>query len=156
MFVIGAHADNDLPWVPIPTDQKPASIKISSAPLKTLYLVGEDLDVSGARLELTYESGQKLPDIVKTEWCTGFDSKKVGKKTVTVTYPETSCTATFTVEVVTEDSLKIVKPSKLVYYVGDIEDRQGLAVSVVYSNGKTALLESGFTVTGFSSNTIGE
>jgi hypothetical protein len=156
MFVIGAHADNDLPWVPIPTDQKPASIKISSEPIKTLYLVGEDLDVSGARLELSYESGQKLPDIVKTEWCTGFDSKKVGKKTVTVTYPETSCTATFTVEVVTEDSLKIVKPSKLVYYVGDIEDRQGLAVSVVYSNGKTALLESGFTVTGFSSNTIGE
>ncbi|MBO5702127.1 MAG: bacterial Ig-like domain-containing protein [Clostridia bacterium] len=156
MFVIGVHADNDLPWVPIPTDQKPTSIKISSNPIKTLYLVGEDLDVSGARLELTYESGQKLPDVVKTEWCSGFDSKKVGKKTVTVTYPETSCTATFTVEVVTEDSLKIVTPSKLVYYVGDIEDRQGLAVSVVYSNGKTALLESGFTVTGFSSNTIGE
>ncbi len=156
LFVIGVHADNDLPWVPIPTDQKPSSIKISTDPIKTVYLVGEDLDVSGARLELTYESGQRLPDVIKTEWCTGFDSKKVGTKTVTVTYPETSCTATFTVEVVTEDSLKIVKPSKLVYFVGDIEDRQGLAVSVVYSNGKTALLESGYTVTGFSSNTIGE
>lgn len=156
LFVIGAHADNDLPWVPIPTDQKPVSIKVSSNPIKTLYLVGEELDVSGARLELTYESGQKLPDIIKTEWCTGFDSKKVGTKTVTVTYPETSCTATFKVEVVTEDALKIVKPSKLVYFVGDIEDRSGLAVSVAYSNGKTALLESGYTVTGFSSNTIGE
>ena len=156
LFAIGAQADNDLPWVPIPTDQNPISSKVSSDPIKTLYLVGEDLDVSGARLELTYESGQKLPDVIKTEWCTGFDSKTVGTKTVTVTYPETSCTATFKVEVVTEDSLKIVKPSKLVYFVGDVEDRSGLSVSVVYSNGKTALLESGYTVTGFSSNTIGE
>ena len=156
MLVIGVHADNDLPWVPIPTDQKPISIKISSEPIKKLYLVGEELDLSGARLELTYESGQKLPDVVKTEWCSGFDSKKVGTKTVTVTYPETSCTATFKVEVVTEDSLKIVPPSKLVYYVGDAEERNGLAVAVVYSNGNTALLESGYTVSGFSSNTIGE
>lgn len=156
LFAITAYADNELPWVPIPTDQKPVSVKFSSEPNKKLYLVGEELDLSGARLELTYESGQKLPDIVKTEWCTGFDSTKVGKKTVTVTYPETSCTATFSVEVVTEDSLKIVKPSKLVYFVGEQEDRSGLTVSVVYSNGQTDLLESGYTVTGFSSNTIGE
>ena len=156
LFAITAYADNELPWVPIPTDQKPVSVKFSSEPNKKLYLVGEELDLSGARLELTYESGQKLPDIVKTEWCTGFDSTKVGKKTVTVTYPETSFTATFSVEVVTEDSLKIVKPSKLVYFVGEQEDRSGLTVSVVYSNGQTDLLESGYTVTGFSSNTIGE
>lgn len=155
-LAIGVYADNELPWVPIPTDRKPISINISSLPKKTIYLIGEELDVSGAVLELKYESGQVLTDVIKTEWCTGFDSKKVGEKSVTVTYPDTSCTATFTVEVVTEDELKLIKPQKLVYFVGDVEDRSGLAVSVVYSNGKTALLESGFTVTGFSSNTIGE
>lgn len=154
-FAIGAHAD-ELPWVPIDPNQKPVSISVSDQPIKNLYLVGEELDLSGARLELKYESGQVLSDVIKTEWCSGFDSKKVGTKTVTVTYPDTSCTATFTVEVVTEDELKIVKPQKLVYFVGDKEDRDGLAVSVVYSNGKTALLETGFTVSGFSSNTIGE
>ncbi len=156
VFVIGAYAENELPWVPLPTDQKPASIKLTSQPIKKLYLVGEKLDVSGARLELTYESGQVLSDVVKTEWCSGFDSLKVGTKTITITYPETSCKATFEVEVVTEDALKLVAPAKLVYFVGDKEDRSGLAVSVVYSNGNTALLESGYTVSGFSSNTIGE
>ncbi len=156
LSVIAVHADNELPWVPIDPNQKPTSIQLVKQPKKLLYLVGEELDVSGAEIELAYESGQKPTNVVKTEWCTGFESKKVGIKTVTVTYPDTSCTATFTVEVVTEDSLKIVTPSKLVYYVGDVEDRSGLAVSVVYSNGKSALLESGYTVTGFSSNTIGE
>ncbi len=156
VFAIGAYAENELPWVPLPTDQKPTSIKLSAQPIKDLYLVGEELDVSGARLELTYESGQKLSDVVKTEWCSGFDSSKVGTKTITITYPETSCMASFDIEVVTETELKIVKPEKLVYFVGDAEDRSGLAVSVVYSNGKTALLGSGYTVTGFSSNTIGE
>ncbi len=155
-FAIGAYAENELPPVPIDPSKKPTSITLTTQPFKTLYLVGEELDVSGAELELTYESGQKPKSVVKTEWCSGFDSKKVGTKTVTVTYPETSCTATFKVEVVTENELKIVKPQKLVYFVGDKEDRSGLAVSVVYSNGKTALLESGFTVSGFSSNTIGE
>ena len=95
-FAIGAHAD-ELPWVPIDPNRKPTSISVSEQPNKTLYLVGEELDVSGARLELKYESGQVLSDVIKTEWCTGFDSKKVGTKTVTVTYPDTSCTATFTV-----------------------------------------------------------
>lgn len=155
-FVIGVHADNELPPVPIDPNLKPSSIQLTKQPIKSLYLVGEELDVSGARLELIYESGQKLPDVVKTEWCTGFDSSIVGKKTVTITYPGTSSTATFEVEVVTEDSLKIVKPSKLFYFVGEKEDRSGLTVSVVYSNGKTAVLESGFSVSGFSSNTIGE
>ena len=156
LLAIGVYADDELPPVPIDPNQKPISISISSQPKKTLYLVGEELDVSGAGLELKYESGQLLFDVIKTEWCSGFDSKTVGIKTVTVTYPGTDKTASFTVEVVTEDELKIVKPQKLVYFVGDKEDRGGLSVSVVYSNGNTALLESGYTVSGFSSNTIGE
>lgn len=156
LSVIGASADNDLPWVPIDPNQKPVSIRLTSQPFKTLYLVGEELDVSGANIELTYDSGQKPSHVVKLEWCTGFDSSTVGVKTVTVTYPETNCTATFQVEVVTEESIKIVKPSKLVYFVGEKEDRAGLAVSVVYSNGSTSLLESGYTVSGFSSSSVGE
>ena len=156
LSVIGASADNELPWVPIDPNQKPVSIRLTSQPFKSLYLVGEELDVSGANIELTYDSGQKPSNVVKLEWCTGFDSSTVGTKTVTITYPDTDCTASFQVEVVTENSIKLVKPSKLVYFVGEEEDTAGLAVSVEYSNGKSALLESGYTVSGFSSASVGE
>ena len=156
LSVIGASADNELPWVPIDPNQKPVSIRLTSQPFKSLYLVGEELDVSGANIELTYDSGQKPSNVVKLEWCSGFDSSTVGTKTVTITYPDTDCTASFQVEVVTEKSIKLVKPSKLVYFVGEEEDTAGLAVSVEYSNGESALLESGYTVSGFSSASVGE
>ncbi len=134
-----------------------AKIELKEMPIKTQYLVGEKLDMSGAIITLTYDNGADPGECaVKLDWCTGFDSSKAGTKTVTITYPQTNCKTTFKVEVVTEKSLEIVKPTKLAYFVGDKEDRTGLAVSVVYSNGTTELLESGYTVSGFSSNTIGE
>ncbi len=135
---------------------KVTGIELKQLPIRTQYLVGEKLDMSGALLGLTYDKGDSGECAVKLDWCTGFDSSKAGTKKITITYPETNCKTSFEVEVVTEKSLEIVKPSKLAYFVGDKEDRAGLAVSVVYSNGKTELLESGYTVSGFSSNTIGE
>lgn len=155
LCVIGASADDETPIVPIdPPDVVAITLKVQ--PYKTQYLVGEKLDMTGAELELTYDNGVTGSTPVKTDWCTGFSSSKVGEKTVTVTYPDTSCKATFKVEVVSEKEIKIVPPKTLTYFVGDTEDRSGLSVSVVYSNGKSALLESGYTVSGFSSKTAGE
>jgi hypothetical protein len=125
-------------------------------PYKTRYIVGEKLDMSGAVLELTYDTGAKGTTPVKTAWCTGFSSTKVGEKTVTIKYPDSTAKATFKIEVVTEKSLKINPPNTLTYFVGDKEDRSGLTVSVVYSNGDSVLLESGYTVSGFSSSSAGE
>lgn len=155
LLIIGASADNETPIVPIdPPDV--VSISLKTEPYKTLYLVGEKLDMSGAELELTYDTGAKGTTVVKTDWCTGFSSAKAGEKTVTITYPDTSCKATFKIEVVTEEEIRIVPPKTLTYFVGDEEDRSGLSVSVVYSNGKSAVLESGYTVSGFSSKSAGE
>lgn len=155
LFIIGASADNETPIVPIdPPDV--VAISLKAQPYKTQYLVGEKLDMTGAELELTYDTGAKGSTIVKTDWCTGFSSSKTGEKTVTITYPDTSCKVTVKVEVVTEKEIKIVAPKTLTYFVGDAEDRSGLSVSVIYSNGKSTVLESGYTVSGFSSKTAGE
>ncbi len=154
-FTLGASADDETPIVPIdPPDV--VSISFKEMPYKTCYIVGEKLDMSGAVLELTYDTGAKGTTPVKTDWCTGFSSAKVGEKTVTIKYPDSDAKTTFKVEVVTEKSLKINPPKTLTYFVGDKEDRSGLTVSVVYSNGDSVLLESGYTVSGFSSSSAGE
>lgn len=155
LFAIGVSADDETPTVPIdPPDV--VSITVREMPLKTRYIVGEKLDMSGAVLELTYDNGAKGTSPVKTEWCTGFSSSKVGEKTVTITYPDSKAKTTLKVTVVTEKELKINPPKTLTYFVGDKEDRSGLTVSVVYSNGDSVLLDSGYTVSGFSSTTAGE
>jgi hypothetical protein len=152
---ICASAEDETPIVPIdPPDV--VSITLKEMPYKTRYVVGEKLDMTGAVLELTYDTGAKGTSPVKTDWCTGFSSTKVGEKTVTVKYPDSTAKTTFKIEVVTEKSIKINPPKTLTYFVGDSEDRSGLTVSVVYSNGESAVLESGYTVSGFSSKEAGE
>ena len=152
---IGASAADETPTVPIdPPDV--VSISLKEMPYKTRYIVGEKLDMTGAVLELTYDTGAKGTSPVKTAWCTGFSSTKTGEKTVTINYPDSTAKATFKIEVVTEKSIKVNPPKTLTYFVGDSEDRSGLSVSVVYSNGESAVLESGYTVSGFSSKSAGE
>ena len=152
---IGASAEDETPIVPIdPPDV--VSISLKDMPYKTRYVVGEKLDMTGAVLELTYDTGAKGTSPVKTDWCTGFSSTKTGEKTVTIKYPDSTAKTTFKIEVVTEKSIKIIPPKTLTYFVGDKEDRSGLSVSVVYSNGDSAVLESGYTVSGFSSTSAGE
>ena len=152
---IGVSAEDETPSVPIdPPDV--VSISLKEMPYKTRYVVGEKLDMTGAVLELTYDTGAKGTSLVKTDWCTGFSSTKTGEKTVTIKYPDSTAKTTFKIEVVTEKSIKIIPPKTLTYFVGDKEDRSGLSVSVVYSNGDSAVLESGYTVSGFSSTSAGE
>ncbi len=153
--IIGASAEDETPSVPIdPPDV--VSVSLKEMPYKLQYVVGEKIDMTGAVLELTYDTGAKGTTPVKTEWCTGFSSTKVGERTVTIKYPDSEAKTTFKIEVVTEESIKINPPKTLTYFVGDKEDLTGLTVSVVYSNGDSAVLESGYTVTGFSSNSAGE
>ena len=71
-------------------------ISVSKLPIKTIYYVGEDLDTKGLEITLYYSNGsnQKITDGFSVS---GFDSEKVGTKTITVTYGEESTTFNVTV-----------------------------------------------------------
>ncbi|MBQ9383355.1 MAG: bacterial Ig-like domain-containing protein, partial [Ruminiclostridium sp.] len=74
------------------------SIAIATAPTKTTYKVGEELDVTGGTITVTYTGGKEAETIdITAAMCTGFDSTTEGTKTVTVTYE--GKTATFEVTV---------------------------------------------------------
>ncbi len=151
-----ASGEDVTPSVPI----NPPTIKnvvLASMPEKTVYRVGESLDLSGAMITLYYSTGTSNTTTIKSDWCEGFDSSTSGEKTVTVKYPNAPVTVSFKVTVKSESGIEIsAKPAKLEYFVGESELLDGLSVSIVYSDGSRTPLTSGYTVTGFSSATAGE
>lgn len=64
-----------------------ASIRVVSAPAKTVYRYGEDIDLTGINVVYTDDEG-KTKTVTNTSLLTvsGYDSKEIGKQTVTVSY----------------------------------------------------------------------
>lgn len=72
-------------------------ISISKAPTKTVYALGEPLDVSGLELKLTYSDGST--ELVTNGFSVqGFESETAGTKTITVTYGGKTTSFSVTVE----------------------------------------------------------
>ena len=119
-----------------------------TTPPRTQYLVGEELDLSKAVLQLTY-SVSLSEDDDKTETTTfeeladyvvtGFDPSKPGKQVVTVTYKGQSLT--FTVEVFEKvlSSIAVGKrPDKTVYVSGEELALDGFELTLIYNEGTEA------------------
>ena len=62
-----------------------AAIKLT-APTKTEYSCGDELDLTGGKVTVTYKSGETETLDITPEMVSGFDSTTAGTKTVTVTY----------------------------------------------------------------------
>lgn len=73
------------------------SIAITTPPTKTVYTVGEALDITGMVVTGTYSDDSTKVEAVTLLDVTGFSSDTAGKKTCTVTV--SGKTATFTVTV---------------------------------------------------------
>lgn len=73
------------------------SIAITTLPTKTVYTVGEILDITGMVVTGTYSDDSTKVETVTADNVTGFSSDTAGEKTCTVTV--SGKTATFTVTV---------------------------------------------------------
>ena len=72
-------------------------IKVLTAPTKVEYLIGEELDVNGGKLEVTYASGAKKTVEMTKDMVKDFDSSEAGEITVTISYEEFSTTLDLTI-----------------------------------------------------------
>ena len=93
----------------MPGEVSVKSISIKTNPNKTSYIKGEGLDLTGGSLSVTYEDGSSSTiDMTSSDVSvTGFDSSSTGNKTITVSYGNQ--TATFTVTVKNEITVKLDK-----------------------------------------------
>ena len=73
------------------------SIAIEQMPSKTVYALGDTLDLTGLKVIAKYDTGATT-DITHKVEVTGFDSSKVGEQTLTVHYGEFEAQFTVTVK----------------------------------------------------------
>lgn len=84
-------------------------IAVKTNPTKVEYTVGDELDVTGGQIEVTYASGEKKTVDMTKDMISGFDSSDAGEITLTVTYEGFS--AQFDVEIKTPASSSEVTPA---------------------------------------------
>ena len=126
---------------------------IKTLPDKTDYRYGEELDVTGGTIEIIKESGTSKVINITKDMVSGYNPKKLGSQTLTVTYE--GLTQQFIVNV--EDyisKIEIKKPQKTEYEYGESLDLTGGKVSIIMASGKveetvdmTASMISGYDKT---------
>lgn len=135
------------------------SIAMKTSVTKTNYYVGDELDIAGGEIEVSYDDNSKetlaLSETGVT--VTGFDSVTAGEKEVTVTYKEK--TATFTVMVYAKEvkSIEIVEePTKVTYFVGEALNADGIKVKAIYELHEEEIANSELSFTGFDSTSAND
>ncbi len=101
-----------------------------SAPAKVTYKKGEQLDIAGGKLIVTYSDGTTQDVDLKADMISGFDAEKVGtqKLTITLKIDKVTLTATFDVTVEADDNTAI-------------SDAEAAAVNI-YAFGNTIVVEN--------------
>lgn len=115
---------------------KMTSIDIQTNPTKTTYIKGEVLDLTGGKLQITYED--QTTEIIDMKddnvSVTGFDSQIIGEQIITVKYKEKITTFKIKVK---NDLVKIEienKPNKTIYFIGENFEREGMKVVATYED----------------------
>jgi len=116
------------------------SIAVTAPPLKTVYDIGEPLDLTGLQVTATYSNGSSAVVAVTGSDISGFSSASaVNNLELTVTY--SGKTANFYVDIVpTLASIAVTaEPFKKVYDIGESLDITGLVVTGTYTDGSTRI-----------------
>ena len=151
------------------------SIRVSKLPEKTVYQKGEELDLEGGVIEVTYTDSTKSNiDMTDSEVTTsGFNSDKAGIQMISVRYENKI--ATFSVTVKDGDSgdddgngeeqnsdirsITISKmPEKTTYEKGDELDLEGGEITATHTDGSketVSLTDSKVSVDGFNTFKVG-
>ncbi len=130
-------------------------ILLRTAPKKTRYFVGEELDTDGLTLTLEYSNGStESTDEGFSCDPTSFDT--AGEHTVTVNYEDFTVSFTVTVEDVEVSSISVEKVPNDTIYVGGTVNTDGLELKVIYSDGSEETVDSDFTCTPTSFDSAGE
>jgi hypothetical protein len=146
----------------VPTPVSLESISITKAATKTLYTVGESLDISGLEVTGYYSDGSSKVESISPANITGFDSTSPAESQV-LTITVNGKTTSYTVEIKdavpeTLDRIEISKAAtKTLYRVGESLDISGLEVTGYYSDGSSKVESiSPANITGFDSTSPAE
>ncbi len=130
-----------------------------TAPAKTDYAYGEELDLTGFKVTAVYSDGS-VEDVTADAVLSGYDATTSGEQTITVTCSGMS--ATFMVSVKeqevekTLEKIEVAGPAKTEYAYGEELDITGLKVTALYSDGSTEDVTAQAVVIGYDGTRSGE
>lgn len=150
---------------PVAADEEVKPIRlVVTPPAKTVYNIGEDLDLSGLEVKAVYNNGEEK-ELSDQEYTVrdSFEPNVAGAQTIAVSYTQrgTTVAAGFVANVRAArlKEIKIVsKPGKASYRVNEAQslNTEGLEVKAVYSDGsEETLLAADCEITGFSGSREG-
>lgn len=127
--------------------REPLSLILDTTAMKTDYLIGESLDLSGLSVQalLRDETGHERSELLAPgEYIvTGFDSATPGEKDLQVHFNGASANLEVHVNALTIIDLSLrYLPAKLDYFIEDIFDAEGLVVAAQYNTGVTQELSA--------------
>lgn len=129
-----------------------SKIEIDTTNTKTEYVVGSELVVS---LTVTYDD--ETSEKVTTGYTSDYKPNEIGTQTVTISYGGQTATLSVTVKDVKVTNVeKTADATQTTFKYGEAISTDGLALKVTYNDGSDETVTSGFTVTGYSAETIGE
>ncbi|GAB2673148.1 bacterial Ig-like domain-containing protein [Paenibacillus thermoaerophilus] len=113
-----------------------SSLIVDTSAMKTQYLKGAPLDLTGLRVTAVYTDGTSAPLNAGDYIVTGFNSSTPGPNTLTISYNGVTAFVELEILALTVTNMTILyPPAKTVYYPGDRFDPQGLVVLAEYDNG---------------------
>ncbi|HEX7057132.1 MAG TPA: bacterial Ig-like domain-containing protein [Bacilli bacterium] len=126
----------------IRTDARaPSVLNLDTSGMKTVYLVGESLDLNGLVAKAKYADGSEEYLLSNEYAVTGFDSSSAGTNTITLYFNGKTATIDLQILPLTVTNMAIkYYPAKTDYYLGDVFDPQGLVVVADYNTGVSAEL----------------
>lgn len=140
----------------IPADAEVISVVMKSMPDKLQYYVGESLDATGMRLDVTYDAGA-MATVSDGFTVTPEKFTAVGNQTVVVSYKgkEINFEVEVSPAVFTGISMR-TPPKKTIYFTGEALVTDGLSINEIYTDGSVRAVTSGFTVSPTVFTTAGE
>ena len=136
------------------------SIAVSSPPDRTVYVVGDELDLAGLIVTASLSDGTTATVNTQDVSISGYDPAATSRQTVTVALKSApTITATFdvTVSAAIASIALTSAPDKTTYTVGDQLDLTGLVVTATLTDGTTRPLDAAeFSMRGFDGSGSGD
>jgi hypothetical protein len=131
-------------------------LSVAATPKKTIYELGEKLDLTGLKIRLN-NPDDTWEDVTDQCKVSGFDSQKPGQQTITVKYND--MTTSFRVSVLSREVRVVgMEPivSRTVYQLGAAFDEESIVIKLKLSDGSFREVTDGYQVEGFSSEKLGK
>ena len=124
-------------------------------PTKTEYIENETLDTSDMKFNVTYDNGYERT-VTSGLKITGFNSKEIGKQTITVSYRGKSATFDININEKKVVDVEFDFPNNIKVVQGEELDLSNGQIILIYSDGSQQTIKTGYNINGFDKNKVGK